>query len=195
MKNHIILLMGIAGTGKHTIGLELTTLAGDGTRFVHHHTWTDPIVRLFGNTPDAFWQVTESGWSKMNIIRDAIFSCIAEDCPEDANFIITFEMLADNPYHESFYHEVLKVVRTRNAVFYPIRLVCSPEEIAKRVVSPDRTAYLKTQDADIVQKRATEHKVFYSQHENEISLDVTKLSASAAAKIIYSKITEHSRLS
>ncbi|MDF1678051.1 MAG: hypothetical protein P1U32_05085 [Legionellaceae bacterium] len=189
MKNHIILLVGIAGTGKRTVGLELTALAGDDTRFVHHHAWTDPIVRLFGHTPDAFWHVTESAWSKINLIRDTIFSCIAEDCPEDDNFVITFEMLANNPYHESFYNEVLKLVQARNAVFYPIRLVCSPEEIAKRVISPDRTDYLKTQDAEMVQKRATEHEVFYTHHDNEISLDITELSAADAAKTILSQIT------
>ncbi|MFO8671966.1 hypothetical protein SC848_01050 [Legionella pneumophila serogroup 1] len=52
-KNNIILLMGIAGTGKRTIGEEI--VAQDNTfRLAHHHDWIDPILKLLGSDASVF---------------------------------------------------------------------------------------------------------------------------------------------
>ena len=100
---NIILLMGIAGTGKNTIGEEISK-QGASFKLAHHHAWIDPILKLLNNNAAAAWQsLDEKGWGALNQARDVIFHTIAEVCPKESNFIITYEMLADNPYHQEFF--------------------------------------------------------------------------------------------
>lgn len=82
---------------------------------------------------------------------------------------------------------MLDVVKKRNAHFFPVRLVCDEDELAKRVVSDDRKQFsnFKTRDTELSRKRSREEQAFYSHHENEVTIDNTYLSAdSVAEKII-----------
>ena len=48
LENNIILLMGIAGTGKMTIG-EAIVQQDRHFKLASHHTWIDPVLKLLGN--------------------------------------------------------------------------------------------------------------------------------------------------
>ena len=165
MKNHhniyencIILLMGFAGTGKRTIGEELSKQAN--FRFVHHHAWTDPILNLLGNNSEVWWDLNEQGWKKINEVRDVIFSTIANVSPKDFNFIITYELIDKDPYHKIFYDKVLEIVEKRNAHFLPVRLICEEEELVARVQAEDRKKYLKRQILSLFEKEYRNNKYF-----------------------------------
>ena len=124
IENNIILLMGIAGTGKKTIGEEISKQDAS-FKLAHHHAWIDPILKLLNNNAAAAWQsLDEKGWGALNQARDVIFHTIAEVCPKESNFIITYEMLADNPYHQEFFDTLNSTVKKRNATLIPVRLIC-----------------------------------------------------------------------
>ncbi|HRD68995.1 MAG TPA: hypothetical protein PK657_02515 [Legionella sp.] len=58
--NVIILLMGIAGTGKKTIG-EAIAAQNPQYKLAHHNDWCDPVLKLLGNDALVFWSLEEKG--------------------------------------------------------------------------------------------------------------------------------------
>lgn len=185
-KNCIILIMGFAGTGKRTVGEALSRKTH--FKFVHHHTWIDPILNLLGNDYSVWWELNEKGWEKLNAARDVIFSTIVDVCPQSSNFIITYEMIDKDPYHNIFYNKILEMVEKRQSHFLPVRLICAENELVARVETEDRKKFFKLRDAEFIRMRSREHEVFYTSHPNEITIDTTDKSPNEAAKIIIAKL-------
>ena len=181
IKNTIILLTGLAGTGKTTIG---AAIARDNQqfRFVPHHAWIDPILNLFGDDESKVWySLGEKGWAALNQARDVVFNTIADVCPPESSFVITYELLAHDIYHQAFFERLMQVVEKRNALFVPVRLICNLDELLKRVSNEQRMAYYKTRDTRLIKKRFAESEVFFSHQPTELTLDVTQLSPQQAA--------------
>ena len=177
--------MGFPGAGKRTIGEALARKTN--ARFTGNHDLYDPFLKLFGNDYQAMWNLTPVMWEKLNAVQDLYLSTIANVCAHSDSFIFSEMMFDKDPYHQIFYNKVLDVVRKRNAHFFPVRLICDEDELSKRVESDDRKQFsnFKTRDTELSRKRSREEQVFYSQHENEITIDNTNLSADLVAdKII-----------
>lgn len=187
-KNCLILLMGFPGVGKRTIGEVLAKKIN--ARFSDHHDVIDPIVRLFGDDYEVHWTLTAEMWDKINGALALYLSTIADVCARDDNFIVTEMMFDKDPYHQIYYNKVLDVVKKRNAHFFPVRLICDEDKLAKRVVSEDRKKYSKTRDVDLSRKRSRELAVFYSYHENEITIDTTHLSADEVADKVVAHVKQ-----
>lgn len=184
LKNTIILLTGIAGTGKKTIG-EAITSQDNSFRMAHHHAWIDPILKLFGNDPSAvWWSLDERGWDALNQARNVILNTIANVCPEESNFVITYEMLANNPYHQAFFDDVYETAKKRHAKLIPVRLICELDELLRRVGQQNRADFYKTQDKKLIKTRFANEKVFFSHIPHELTLDVTNLAPNESAKQI-----------
>lgn len=190
LKNCFILLMGFPGVGKRTVGESLAKKTN--ARFTHHHELYDPIFKLFCNDYEDQWNLTAQMWEKLNEVQAVYFGALADVCSRDDSFIYTEMMLDKDPYHQIDYKNILDVVKKRNAHFFPVRLICEENELLKRVQSNDRKEYseFKTRDPDLSRKRSRELEVFYSHHENEITIDNTNLSADVVAD----KIIEHIKM-
>ncbi|MCX7121751.1 MAG: hypothetical protein NTZ67_08305 [Gammaproteobacteria bacterium] len=185
LKNCLILLMGFPGVGKRSTG----EIFSKKTHFklAHHHDWVDPILKLLGDDYQVMWNLDAAGWEKLNAMDDIILSTIADVCEKESSFIITQAMFDQDPYHQIFYDKVFAIAKKRNAHFFPVRLVCDENELAKRVQSEDRKKYFKTRDVNLSKKRSNENQVFYSNHKNEITFNNTNLSA----EIVSDRIIEH----
>ena len=181
LTNCFVLLMGFPGVGKRTIGEALARKTN--ARFTHHHELYDPIFKLFCNDYEDQWNLTSQMWEKLNEAQAVYFGALADVCSRDDSFIYTEMMLDKDPYHQIDYKKILDVVKKRNAHFFPIRLICDEDELLERVQSNDRKEYseFKTRDPDLSRKRSRELDVFYSHHENEMTIDNTNLSADAVA--------------
>ena len=185
LQNSFVLLMGFPGAGKRTIGEALTRKTN--ARFTGNHDLYDPFLKLFGDDYQAMWNLTPAMWEKLNAVQDLYLSTIADVCAHDDSFIFSEMMFDKDQYHQIFYNKVLDVVKKRNAHFFPVRLICDEDELVTRVASDDRKQFsnFKTRDTELSRKRSHDEKVFYSHHENEITIDNTNLSAdSVADKII-----------
>lgn len=185
-ENWIILLMGFAGTGKRTVGGLLSQETH--FKFVHHHSWIDPILNLLGDDYMVWWELNEKGWEKLNAARDVIFSTITDVCPQSSNFIITYEMIDKDPYHQTLYNKVLEMVEKRQSHFLPVRLICNEKELVDRVQTDDRKKYFKMRDGEFIRMRSREHEVFYTNHPNEITIDTTHKQPDEVVKIIMDKL-------
>lgn len=183
LTNTIILLMGIAGTGKMTVGNAIRK-QDNSFKLVTSDSWSDPILRLLGDDESIWWSLDEKGWDAVNQSRDVILNTIANVCPIESNFIICQEMLADNPYHQDFYNKVNVVVEKREAKFMPVRLICELDELLRRVQNTDKAAYFKTRNTELIKKRFADDQVFLSHSPNEYTLDITHLPSEESAKKI-----------
>jgi aminoglycoside 6'-N-acetyltransferase len=114
------------------------------------------------------WSLNEKGWSAINQALDVTLYTIAEVCPKDSNFVITSEMLANNPYHKNYFERVQRAAAKRGATLTPVRLECELDELLKRVQNKKRSEYFKTRDADLIKKRFAENEVFYTHMPSEL---------------------------
>lgn len=183
LQNNIILLMGIAGSGKMTIG-EAIVQQDEHFKLASHHTWVDPILNLLGNNEQVWWSLDEKGWAAVNQAHDVILNTIAEVCPKESNFVITAELLGNNPYHQNYFDRVQNAAQRRKATLVPVRLICDLQELLNRVQNDARKAYFKTRDIELINKRFIEERVFSSKMPNELTLDVTNLAPEESAKNI-----------
>ena len=168
----MILLMGLAGTGKKTIA-DAMIKQENRFKLAHHHAWIDPILKLLGDDESIWWSLDEKGWLAVNQACDVILNKIADVCPKESNFIITYEMLANNPYHQDFFDKVCAVAKKRDATLIPVRLTCQLDELVNRVKDNQRAAYYKTRDINLIKKRFKEEQVFSSNSPQEYTLDTT----------------------
>lgn len=185
----IILLMGIAGTGKKTIGDAI--IKQDRTfKLAHHHDWIDPVLKLLDehyhndNVASVWYSLDEKGWNALNAARKVIFDTIANACAPESNFVITYEVLANNIYHQALFDEVVDLAHIRHSRFIPVRLTCDLEALLKRVTGDSRKKYYKTHDKTLITERFTNEQVFSSHLANEYTLDVTDITPNEAARHI-----------
>lgn len=183
LKNNIILLMGIAGTGKMTIG-EAILKENPDFKLVTPDSAFGSVLELLGNDDQVMWSLDEKGWSAVNQALDVMLYTIAEVCPKDSNFVITAEMLDNNPYHQNYFDRIKLAATKRGAILTPVRLICELDELLERVQNDSRLAYFKTRDANLIKKRFAENEVFFSHLPNEFTLDVTHLTPNESAKKI-----------
>ncbi|MDP3560973.1 MAG: hypothetical protein Q8R83_02195 [Legionellaceae bacterium] len=185
----IILLMGIAGTGKKTIG-DAIIRQDKAFKLAHHHDWVDPVLKLFDDdchnddTASVWYSLDEKGWNALNAARKVIFDTIANVCAPESSFVITYEMLANNIYHQALFNEVVELTHIRQARFIPVRLICDLDELLKRVTGDSRKKYYKTHDTTLIRERFTNDQVFSSHLASEYTLNVTNLTPEEAASHI-----------
>jgi len=190
LKNNIILMMGIAGTGKMTIG-EAIVKQNPNFKLVTPDLAMEPVLKLLGDDADVMWSLNEKGWNAINQALDVVLYTIAEVCPKDSNFVITSEMLANNPYHQNYFERIQQAARKRGANLTPIRITCELDELLNRVQNNSRLNYFKTRDVELIKKRFKDEKVFFSKLPNELTLDVTQLSPESSATKIIEWIAQH----
>lgn len=187
LENCLVLLMGLPGSGKKTVGEALVK----NSNFRIATDWYDPILKLLGDDYQVMWNLNEEAWKKLNAADDLILSTIADVCPKTSNFVLTQMMFDKDPYHQIFYDKVLAVIKKRQSHFFPVRLLCDENELIKRVQAEDRKNYFKTRDVALSRDRSRGVEVFYSQHPNEITIDNTHKNPEDVADIII----EHMRKS
>ena len=131
----------------------------------------------------------KKGGAAVNQALDVILYTIAEVCPKESNFVITSEMLADNPYHQNYFERVQHAATKRGATLTPVRLICELDELLDRVQDNSRLNYFKMRDVELIKKRFAEEQIFFSNMSNELTLDVTHLTPDASAEKIMQWVT------
>lgn len=101
---------------------------------------------------------------------------------------MTQEMIDDEEHAADFYQHLLKVAEHRKSLFVPVRLICSEDELVKRVKIEERHSAYKAIDVDRAIDLTQRHKVFQSNHPHEITVNNTDIYPGEAAKIIIEHI-------
>lgn len=184
LSNTFIHLIGHAGVGKYTTGLELARTTG--AKLVDNHLINNPLLNVIeqdGKTP-----LPDVVWREAGKIRKSVLFAIREISPAHYSFVFT-NVLFEDDTDKNTYDQVLRLARARKAAFFPVVLSCGPQELKKRKVAPGRREQFKDINADNVESLLKSREILKIKHPNLLTLDVTDITAEQSA----GKILEHVR--
>jgi hypothetical protein len=166
-----LLLAGLPGTGKYTIGSLLTDkLAASGeARLVDNHYAANPILALVAQ--DGVTPLPKGVWERVKDIRSAVLETIADLSPRDWSFVFTADLAEDDDSY-AFVQQLSEVAAARGTELLVIRLVCDLDELRRRIVDPHRRRRMKsTSEADAIERHA--QGLARLQEWSPMNLDVT----------------------
>lgn len=177
-----LLLAGLPGTGKYTIGSLLTErLAASGeTRLVDSHYTANPVLGLIAQ--DGITPLPKDVWERVGEIRNAVLETIASLTPRDWSFVFTADVAADDDSY-AFVRHLSAVAAARGTKLLVVRLVCDLDELRRRIVEPGRRQRMKsTSEADATERHA--QGVGRLDEWSPMTLDVTGLRPDEAVDAI-----------
>lgn len=159
-----------------------------GCKVVDNHYWLNPIFGLIhqdGVTPlpAGIWPLTEQ-------VRGAVLETIAAHSPPAWSFVFT-HTASGNPEHEAAdqvtCRNIAEIADRRGARKLAVRLTCAPEELVRRVATPERRLRLKGCDTEEVWLNAR-WQPFDPGWPQSITIDTSGLSARQTAERILDRI-------
>jgi hypothetical protein len=177
MNNTIIYLIGL---GKFTIGKEISKRTG--ARLIDNQLINNPIFSVAA--ADGSGALPEIIWDRIGAIRRIILDAIHDISPAHFSFIFTNVLFDNSALDAEYFADIAELVQQRHAKFIPVRLLCSEDELCRRVVFPERIERFKTVDAENARKTLHTCTILRIEHPNALTLDVTTLPATEAADCI-----------
>ena len=188
----VVVLLGFPGTGKFTIAKELRAQYRNldrDVRVIDNH-YTANVV--FGVLPlvDGYRSIPPETWGHVDRVRTAVWDAIIELSSPQTSFVFTTDISnAEGASHAVQYRRIAEV---RGATFVPVRLLCGVDELARRIVSPERRERSKWLDADGVRRKHATHTVLDLGDPDGLTLDVTAMPPARAAERIRAHVDERS---
>src|ERR1700686_4013097 len=93
LENTIVALIGFAGTGKYTIGRELSERTG--ARLIDNHLINNPIFTVVN--ADGVTPLPAKVWDSVKEIRATVYRAIRQLSPAEMSFVFTMELRESNP--------------------------------------------------------------------------------------------------
>ncbi len=181
-KRYVIYLIGWPGVGKLTIAKEIQK-HDDSFVIMHNHLFNDCIFPFVPSDKPT----NDESWAAVSSIKDVVFDFIINHGRRDQSLIFT-NILTDK-YADEGYKTIKQVEDLANktdSFFIPVRLLCDPDEIKKRMVNKDRAKFHKTQKIEVIDGLVkNNYTVLTSDHPNELTLDVTNLKPHEVKDIIF----------
>ncbi|MGI9628195.1 MAG: hypothetical protein ACR2QM_15285, partial [Longimicrobiales bacterium] len=153
MRPGMFVLMGFPGVGKLTVARTLAAqLEADGqtVRIVDNHWINNPIFGLVQQ--DGVTPLPVEVWHRVDEVSDAVLKTVERLTPESWHVIFT--AYVDGVTAAGWFTRIVAVAAARNAALIPVRLLCEPDENARRIVTPERRAQMKSVDPQEPQRLA-----------------------------------------
>ena len=182
-------LIGLPGVGKYTVALAMARLAAErGQRLVvvDNHYVNNVIfglVGLDGRTP-----LDPAVWARVAEVAEIVFTTVEALSPRGWSFVFTSYLDHSSPEDHRWYPRVRQVANARGSRFVPIWLVCEPDELCRRVASPERSGRLKLVDAVTVRQLAMTRRLLEPDDEDVITLDTTHSVVEESAAVILDQV-------
>lgn len=184
LSNVFVYLIGFAGVGKLTTARALAPVLR--ARVVDNHWINNPILGLIES--DGISPLPLAIWDQIAPVRTAVLDTIALHSSPHANFILTNALAEDDARDKDIYDAVLATAERRDALFVPVRLLCSEEELVKRVVAPDRRERLKRTNPETAVRELRTLTLLMTRHANDLTLDTSGTDAETSARLIFDHI-------
>ena len=167
----IIHINSYAGVGKLTIATVLAETLG--ARLLDNHSIYNVAFSLTEFRSKEFYGTVRA-------VRDIAFQRVV-DLPADVPVILTNWYSQDSDWGHENWDKIIALARKRGSPLYIVVLSCSPEENARRIQSSGRAAKRKPGDVGTVAANRDGRQLLDRGGDHLLRLDVTDLSASAAA--------------
>jgi chloramphenicol 3-O-phosphotransferase len=163
----LVFLHGPAAAGKLTVARALA--ARTGFALFHNHLVVDAVAAVFPFGSPEFRTLRERFWLET-------FEAAAK-----AGRPLIFTFNPEATVGPTFPQDVVAGVSPHGGRVRFVALTCPPDELARRVDSPDRAAFGKLRDRDLFQRLVAEGAFDYPPIPSELTLDTAALSPDAAA--------------
>ena len=173
-------ILGFAGSGKLTIARELALRLP--AILVDNHFVNNVVLGLID--PDGVTPLAAGVWDNIRKVRAIVFDTILLYAKPDRSFVFTNEILEGEALAEQTCADLARIAEARGATYLPVRLLISPEELARRVASPERTLRLKEVDTEAALMKAQTQRVFKPSNHHCLDITVTSLNPVEAAEDI-----------
>lgn len=184
--NLIIYLIGPPGVGKATVGCLLAERLP--AKLVDNHYWLNPVFGLIEQ--DGVTPLPKRVWDFASRSRRVVLETISELSPATWSFIFTHAAVgAGNALDQDIAQDIIGVAKARGADLWVVQLTANAEELARRVVAPERRRRMKEADPDKARQNATEPP-FDPGMPNAIRIDTTKKSPAQTASEILLNLQE-----
>ena len=171
----LVFLHGTPGVGKLTVGRELAGLTG--YPLFHNHLTVDLVhaVFEFGSAP--FVELRERIW------LDVMGRAADERLP---GLIFTF--VFEPTVEPGFFERLQARVASSGGRIYPFELRCARDELLRRVAQPDRAAFGKLRDPEVLQRYLEQWRYEALAPPGNIAFDTTRLSPLETARLIDARL-------
>ena len=186
MNGTFIYLIGFAGSGKLTIAKAIQ--ARYDSVLVDNHLVNNVIFSMID--PDGKTRLPKDVWVNVGRVRDAVFDTIRDLAKPSRSFIFTNELLEGEERDKQVFDQIAELAKSRGALFVPVRLMVSPEELASRVISPERVAQYKEIDAESALTKARRYQLLKPRNCAFLDIDVTRKTPEEAAGTILAWVNE-----
>lgn len=136
----LYLLVGPPGSGKRTVGQQLSRLTG--AALLDNHLTDDPVFQAFGL--DGVKPVPPEAWSFASRMRAVLREAVAAS-PRELSHIFTI-YLSDQPGEAEALERFRALATERGVPFVPVWLTCPLPELERRMLLPERAERLKLRD-------------------------------------------------
>ncbi len=141
------------------------------------------VVGADGKTP-----LPASVWPKIESIRRIVLDTVAELAQPEASFLFTNELYEGKSRDRRWDEDVALLATKRNALLVPVILRCEPEELYRRVTSPERAMRFKETSTDRTRENIRTYQLLRIDHPNRLELDITHLLPIQAAQAILAHV-------
>jgi len=178
--NPLIYLFGFPGVGKNTIARAIE----NHTEYlaIQNHLLSNALRRAISLQPAADYPKLEALLKHHTMKSWVNFLEFVFAAVPDQGLIVTSVLYENDPDKVEFYELVRNWAETQGRVFLPVRLICNPDELARRIESPSRDTQYKLTDRKILLDLMQKNTLL--QPEGCVEVDVTALSANEAAEKI-----------
>ena len=171
----LVFIHGAPAVGKLTVARELAGLIG--FPLFHNHLTVDLVSSLFAFGTAPFISLREEIW----------LAAFAEAARNELSLIFTFN--PERTVNEDFIQKTIEVIEAAGGQVVFVELACSDEELERRIEEPSRKEFGKLASLAQYRKLKSEGAFDFPKLPSEISIDTTKQSPAATAKIISDQLT------
>lgn len=179
----LVYLIGRSGTGKYSIAKELSER---NFKIVDNHLINNPIFSLLETSNlNSSVNIPIEAWNAIGKIRNIVFDYLGQE--KANNYILTNELFDNDEGDRMLFEQVKNLSVTRGSLFLPVILHITKDENEKRISSPVRVERYKSIRID---EKDWTRDLIKIDHPNLLEIEVSNLSAKAAAEIITNHITK-----
>lgn len=181
----LIYLFGYPGVGKTTIARALE----NRTEYlaVQNHMLSNALRQAISLQPKDRYPELEPLLKHHTMKAWVNFMEFVSAAVPDQGLIMTSVLYENDPERVEFFELMRNWAQSQGRSFLPVRLVCDPAELARRIESPSRENQLKLHDRKILQQIMETNTLLNPLGVFEV--DVTALTANEAAVKILDQIS------